>query len=131
MLIQMSVQKFKKILPKICGKDTSFDPKGWNKKNLFWGQSAVVSLLAHSIFKGQIMCVALKGTKFAKLKFHLWNVFADGHHEDFTRSQFGAEYPGELEIKEVDIPALLEVKSTVLRFQILQERFEWECKKGV
>jgi hypothetical protein len=74
MIVPMAVKKFKKILPKIYGKDTSFDPKGWTKDNPFWGHCAVVSLLAQSLFQGEIVGVSLKDTKFAKLKFHFWNI---------------------------------------------------------
>ncbi|TSC74230.1 MAG: hypothetical protein G01um101444_348 [Parcubacteria group bacterium Gr01-1014_44] len=130
MIVQMPTQKFRKILPKICGKDTSFDPKGWTKDNLFWGHSSVVSLLAQSLFQGVIYGVVLKGTKFAKLKFHFWNFFPDGTQEDFTRSQFGKEYPGELEIKEAEVSVMMADKSTLRRFNLLQERFEAECKKS-
>lgn len=126
----MTISKFKKILPKICGKDTSYDPKGWMKNNPFWGHCAVVALLAHSLFAGVIWFVNLKGTKFAKMKFHFWNVFPNGVAYDFTRSQFGKEYPGELEIMSVEAGSLLKDKSTLRRFNLLRERFEDECKKN-
>lgn len=129
MITLMTIVKFKNILPKICGKDTSFDPKGWTKDNLFWGHCAVVSLLAQSLFQGDILYVSLKGTKFAKMKFHFWNTFPDDTQKDFTRSQFGKEYPKDLEIKTAEASALLADKSTSRRFKLLQERFEAECKK--
>ncbi len=129
MIVQMTVKNFRKILPKICGKDTSFDPKGWDKENSFWGHSSVVSLLAQSLFGGKIYGVDLKGTQFAKMKFHLWNIFPNGKMKDFTRSQFGDEYPGELEIKQVGAAILMDDKGTLRRFKLLQERFEAECKK--
>lgn len=129
-IIPMTVRKFEKLLPKICGQDTSFDPKGWTKDNLFWGQCAVVSLLAYSLYKGGIIFVSLKGTKFSKLKFHFWNEFPDETQKDFTRAQFGKEYPGELEIKSAEASELLLDKSTLRRFKLLQERFAAECKKS-
>lgn len=129
----MTVRKFAKLLPKICGRDTSFDPKGWTKENPFWGHCAVVSLLAESLFGGWILGVDLKGTKFSKMKFHYWNQFPDETQQDFTRAQFGEEYPGELEIKfclNASDLLLLADKSTLRRFELLQERFEAECKKS-
>ncbi|TSC85070.1 MAG: hypothetical protein G01um101413_454 [Parcubacteria group bacterium Gr01-1014_13] len=129
MIVPMTVKKFRKISPQICGKDTSFDPKGWTKENPFWGHSSIISLLAQSLFGGKIYGVNLKGTKFAKMKVHLWNIFPDGQVIDFTRSQFGKEYPGELEIKQIGVSVLLADKNTSRRFKLLQERFEVECKK--
>ena len=130
MIQPMTITRFAKLLPKICGQDTSFDPKGWTKDNPFWGHCAVVSLLAHSLYQGGIVFVSLKGTKFAKMKFHFWNIFPDGAQQDFTRSQFGKEYPGELEIKLAKVSELLLDKSTLRRFKILQDLFEEECKKS-
>ena len=129
MIVPMTISEFKNILPKICGKDTSFDPKGWIKENPFWGHCAVVTLLAHSLFQGGILGVSLKGTKFAKLKFHFWNLFPDYTQKDFTRPQFNKKFPRGLEVELVAASLLLAGKSTLRRFKLLQERFEAECKK--
>jgi len=129
MITQMTIVRFKEILPKICGKDTSYDPDGWTRKNIFWGHSVVVSLLAQSLFHGGVFGISLKGTKFWKLKFNFWNVLPDGLHVDFTRAQFGKEYPDKLEAEKVEVYLLLANKNTQKRFELLQERFEAECKK--
>ncbi len=120
---------FKSILPQICTRDTSIDPKGWRKNNPLWGHCAVVSLLAQSLFSGQIYAVNLKGTKFAKMKHHYWNAFPDGTQEDFTREQFGRDYPGELKIRRAIISSMLDNPNTLRRFEWLRERFEDESKK--
>jgi len=130
MIVTMPVKKFKKILPKICGKDTSFDPDGWTKENILWGHGAVVSLLAQSLFQGGILAVSLKDTKFAKMKFHFWNLFPDYTQKDFTRSQFGKEFPNGLEVELVAASLLFAGKRTLRCFKLLQERFEAECKKN-
>ena len=130
MIVQMTIKELENILPKICGKDTSYDPNGWTKDNLFWGHSSVVTLLAHSLFQGKIFGVSLKDTKFAKIKFHFWNVFPDGIKKDFTRSQFRREYPRRLKAESIEASFLLEGKSTLRRFRLLQERFEAGCKKN-
>ena len=128
-IIQMTVVEFKKVLPKICGKDTSFDPDGWTRKNMFWGHSAVVSLLAQSLFHGGIFGISLRGTKFWKMKFNFCNVFPDGLSVDFTRAQFRKEYPDMSEAEKVEVYILFANKNTRERFKLLLERFEAECKK--
>lgn len=130
MIIPMTVARFKKILPKICGKDTSYNPDGWTAKNMLWGHCAAVSLLAQSLFGGEILGISLKGTKFAKMKFHFWNVLPDKLQVDFTRAQFGKEYPDKSEAEKIEASLLLANKNTRKRFELLKERFEAECKKA-
>lgn len=124
----MTVREFEKLLPKICGKDTSFDPDGWGKENLLWGHCAVVSLLAQSLFQGEILYGSLKGTKFAQLTFHFWNSLPNGKQKDFTRAQFGKDFPKFPEIKTANHLFFTD-KGTQRRLKLLQERFEAECKK--
>lgn len=129
----MTKDRFRNILPFICGRGTSFDPSGWTKDNPLWGHGAVVSLLAHSLFEGQIWGVDLRETKLVKMQFHFWNWFPDdttyGTQEDFTISQFGDDYPGDLLIKWIDASWLLSFPDTLRRFKLLQKRFEAESKK--
>lgn len=129
-VIGMTFARFEEILPKICKRDTSFDPNGWTEDNPFWGHCVVVSLLAQSLFGGGILGVNLKDTKFAKMKFHVWNQFPNGTEWDFTRSQFGDEYPGEIQIKSFEISTLLSYPDTQMRFNWLKEEFEFECNKN-
>lgn len=124
----MSMSAFARFLPKICGKDTSFDPKGWTKENVLWGHCAVVSLLAQSLFQGEIVYVSLKDTKFAFMKLHFWNSLPSGWQKDFTRAQFGQEYPADSEIKTANA-RMFKDKNTQWRFRLLQERFADECRK--
>lgn len=124
----MTIPAFAKLLPKICGQDTSFDPRGWTKDNPLWGHCAVVSLLAQSLFQGEILYVSLKGTKFAFMKCHFWNAFPSGRQKDFTRAQFGKEYPADSEVKIAN-PAMFKDKNTQRRLKLLQERFAEECKR--
>lgn len=130
MIIPMTVARFKRILPKICGKDTSYDPDGWTTKNMLWGHGAVVSLLAQSLFQGGILGISLKGTKFAKMKFHFWNILPDKLQVDFTRAQFNKEYPDKSGAEKIESSLLLANKNTLKRFELLQERFETEFKKA-
>lgn len=128
MIQPMTIAKFAKILPKICGQDTSYDPDGWTKKNLLWGHCAVVSLLAQSLFQGEILYGSLKGTKFAQLTFHFWNSLPNGKQKDFTRAQFGRDYPRFPEIKTAT-QLFFKGKDMQRCFRLLQERFEAECKR--
>lgn len=130
MVVPMTKDRFAGILPRICKRDTSFDPKGWTKDNPLWGHCTVVSILAQSLFGGRILGINLKGTKFANMWFHYWNEFPDETQEDFTRSQFGEEYPGELEVKWWHASALLEHRETSRRFRLLQIEFEIESNKN-
>ena len=130
MIVPMTIAKFKKILPKICGKDTSFDPKGWTKENPFWGHCGVIRLLADSLFQGGVINATFKGTKYSRLEFHFWNVFLDGKEKNFPNDKFGKECPGELQIGWMaDGSVFFADKSMQRRLKLLQERFEAECKK--
>ena len=134
MIATMTVKEFRRILPQICGRDTSIDPDGWTVKNPLWGHCAVVALLAQSLFQGEILYGSLKGTKFVKMTFHFWNSLPggkrpDGRQVDFTRTQFGRDYPKFPEIKTAT-ESFFKGKDLQRRFKLLQERFEAECKRG-
>lgn len=134
MIVPMTFDRFRNILPRICCRDTSFDPHGWTMDNPFWGQCFVVSALAKSLFSGIIVGASLAGTKFAKLQFHFWNVFLNNStgeitKEDFTHSQFGGEYPEDLELMQVDIASLFVNINTQRRYSLLQRRFAAEINK--
>ena len=103
MIVPMTIEEFEKMLPKFFDRDTSIDPEGWNKENPFWGQSALVSLLAQSLFHGYVWGAILKGVRFEKMNLHFWNVFPDGTEKDFTCSQFGEEYPVMLDVEWVGV----------------------------
>src|SRR3989344_954697 len=128
MIATMTVKEFRRILPQICGRDTSIDPDGWTVKNPLWGHCAVVALLAQSLFQGEILYGSLKGTKFVKMTFHFWNSLPggkrpDGRQVDFTRTQFGRDYPKFPEIKTAT-ESFFKGKDLQRRFKLLQERFE-------
>ena len=134
MIKPMTIRQFARLLPKICGKDTSFDPDGWTKENPLWGHCAIVALLAKSLFSGEIVYGSLKGTQFVQMTFHFWNSLPDGkrpdgRQKDCTRAQFGKDYPKFPEVKTA-IPKMFKNESTQRRFRLLQERFAAECKHG-
>lgn len=126
-IASMTVKKFKEILPRICGKNTSFDPKGWTKDNPFWGHCAVVSLLAQDLFGGELLRSSLSGTKFSRMRFHFWNFFTDKHW-DFTRPQFGGQYPTDLVVVQVKRSLILSLRETAHRYELLKRNWEQEIE---
>lgn len=82
------IERFIELLPSICDKETSSDPKNWTSKNPLWGHCAVVSLVAQNLFGGKLARASLEDTEFAIMGSHYWNILPDGTGEDFSVSQF-------------------------------------------
>lgn len=90
MVPTLSVEQFKKILPKICDKETSSDPNNkWKQENPLWGHCAVVTLIANNLFGGEMLRAEMVGQNDS----HYWNKLPYGNEKDFTRDQFGGSYP--------------------------------------
>ena len=51
----MSIEEFKKLVPKICCKETSADPEHWTCDNPTWGNCAEVALLVQELFGGVLI----------------------------------------------------------------------------
>ncbi len=79
--------RLKQVLPGICSRDTTYDNNSWSPENPLWGHCAVVSVLAQSLFGGEILF-----GKAGDLK-HYWNRMPDGTAEDFTLDQFRGKNP--------------------------------------
>jgi hypothetical protein len=107
-----------KILPAICTRETSVDPKGWSPDNPLWGQCGVVSLLANRLFGDKILGASLEGTKYAKSRFHYANGRPD-HPTDLTANQFQNDYPEGLIFKERTRGDLLSGTNTAFRYTLL------------
>lgn len=121
---QISPEQFKRILPKICDRETSADPKNWTPENPLWGHCAVVSLLAQDLFDGQLLRASLEGTEFAESRSHYWNLLPSGKQRDFTRAQFGRRYPKGLSYTTRTWEEVLSYPPTVRRYDLLVERFQ-------
>lgn len=93
MAISVSMEQLKELLPKICDKKTSSNPKGWTPENPLWGHCAVVSLIVQNLFGGKLARASLEDTKFATMGSHYWNILPDGVGKDFTDSQFRGKKP--------------------------------------
>lgn len=91
---KFSPEQFESILPFVCERSTSSDPDNWTLANPLWGQYAVVSLVAQDLFGGELLRVSLEGVAgFEHLRSHYFNRLPDGSIRDFTRGQFGDQYP--------------------------------------
>lgn len=95
----LGLDEFETILPKICSRETSTDPKGWSKDNPLQDHCAVVSLVANKLYGGIILRASLEGTPYAKSRSHYKNRFSFGD-KDFTVDQFKQGYPEGLYYEE-------------------------------
>jgi len=89
------------VLPGICGRETSANPEGWSSDNPLWGHCAVVSVLAQDVLGGKLLRASLeKDSRFGFMGSHYENRLGDGSELDFTRGQFGENYPENLKFEE-------------------------------
>ena len=117
----MSLESFEKALPSICDRQTSADPDGWTEGNPLWGHCAVASLLAQDMFGGELLRASLVSTPFAQMRSHYWNRLPDSREKDFSRAQFGDQYPtltGEVRTRDY----VLSNSETAMRYALLVGR---------
>lgn len=119
----MKIEEFKKLLPKICDRETTLDPDGWTPENPLWGHCAVVSVLAQQLFGGELLRASLEDTEFADMRSHYWNRLFDGAVEDFTAPQFGDNYPKGLKAETRTAEYVLSNPETNKRYLILVSRY--------
>ena len=120
----MNIEEFKKILPKICDRETSLDPDGWTPENPLWGHCAVVSVLAQQKFGGELLRASLEDTEFARMRSHYWSRLFDDTIEDFTAPQFGDNYPRGLKAETRTVEYVLSNPETNKRYELLLKRFK-------
>jgi len=118
----MNIGKFNKIIPKICNKNTSSNPKDWSENNPTQGHCAVVSLLAQEIFGGDIVRVSLLGTPYKKMRSHYFNII-NGKEHDFTSSQFKENPYFNLIRQNKTRDKILSLADTKRRYTLLKTRF--------
>lgn len=115
--------RFKEILPEICDRETSQDPKRWTPENPLYGHCAVVSLVAQNLFGGALARISLINVPdFSHMRSHYFNLLADGSLEDFTREQFGSRYPQGL-VQTRERSDVFSNEETKKRYKILAWRF--------
>lgn len=114
---------FAELLPRLCDRETSADPDGWNAENPLWGHCAVASLAAQDRFGGALLRASLEEfPKFAHMRSHYWNRFAGGAERDFTKPQFGDDAPDDLEAGERSRAYVLSHAITLERYKLLSWR---------
>ncbi len=125
----MTTDEFRKLLPRICGRDTSSDPNGWTTGNILWGHSAVVALVAQDLFSGELLWTSFEGTKFVSLRSHYWNQLPDDNRIDFTQSQFAGRYPKKMMPLLLARVSVLIHSQTAKRYATLMERLAKELQR--
>jgi hypothetical protein len=125
----MTLEEFQRILPTICDRKTAMDSAGWTPENPLWSHCAAVALLAHDLFGGDVLRASLEGVpKFAQMRSHYVNRLPDGTVIDFTRAQFGNDYPEGLDYQPCPMTRLCTTGSTVQRYMTLRRRLH--CRHG-
>lgn len=122
-MTKLTPDEFRKILPDICDHETAQNPAGWTPENPLLGHCAVVSLVAQDLFGGELLRASLVGIPgFEHILSHYWNKLADGSIEDFTKSQFGANYPTGLKAEVRTRFYVLSFPETAKRYNLLVSR---------
>jgi len=120
---ELTPDKFKELLPIICDCETSQDSAGWTPKNPLWGHCAVVSLVAQNLFGGELLRASLTEVPgFEHVRSHYWNKLPDGSVDDFTKSQFGDNYPNGLKGEVRNRSYVLSYPETAKRYKLLALR---------
>jgi len=123
---EITPEKFKETLLKICTKETSSSPDTWSTENPLLGHCAVVTLLAQDLFGGEILRGSLDNTPFAYMRSHYWNKLPDGTEIDFTKDQFQSNSPQNLKSEPRTREYLLSNAETLKRYTLLKALFDAE-----
>ncbi len=116
-------EQLKQILPTICDKETSYDDKNWSSNNPLYSHCTIASLVAQNLFGGRLLSASLKEyPEYKHMKLHCVNELPDGSIEDFTKDQFGDNYPKGLKFKPKKREDLLKFLSASSRYKLLALR---------
>lgn len=128
---ELTPDRFKEILATICDEGTSQDSNGWTPGNPLWGHCAVVSLVAQNLFGVELLRASLTEVpRFEHMRSHYWNKLADGNIEDFTKPQFGENYPNGLKAEVRARSYVLSYPETVKRYKLLAIRLAKVVSEG-
>jgi len=121
--IQISIEEFEEILPKICDAEISYTPKMWTPDNPLCGTCVPVALVANRLFSGKLLRADLKPfPKFKYMRWHWFNLLPDGQVRDFTRAQFGDDYPEGMEYIRKSPSYITRHANIIRRTEILYQR---------
>ena len=128
---ELTPNKFKELLLIICDQETSQDSAGWTAGNPLWGHCAVVSLVAQNLFGGELLRASLTEVPgFEHMRSHYWNKLPDGSVDDFTKPQFGENYPNGLKAEVRDSSYVLSYPETAKRYKLLTFRLAKTISEG-
>lgn len=113
-------REFRRILRQVCDAKTSYYPKRWKPENPLYGHCTVASLLAQDVYGGELLRVSLLSGDW-----HWWNLLPNGREVDFTREQYGKDFPvfPWPEVRERK-PLLARSASVAQRYRLLKKRFQ-------
>lgn len=123
--MRIDLPKLTKLLPLICSRDTSFDPRRWTEENPLWGHCAVVALLVQDFLGGEILRVSLKDVpEYASVGSHFLNRLPDGSKIDLTYTQFQKTIPTNLKEETREREQILSRKDTSTRYLKIRRRLD-------
>lgn len=121
--IQLSVREFEKVLPKICDAEISYIPERWTPENPLYGTCVPVTVVANKVFGGNLLCAELKPyPEFKHMGWHWANELPGGRLKDFTRAQFGRNYPEGMQFTPRTAYSVLRRENVRVRTDILFRR---------
>lgn len=121
--IQITFKEFEKILPEICDASISRYPGLWKPDNPLSGTCVPVSMVAQTIYGGKLVRANLKPyPEFRKMYWHWANILPNNKFKDFTKSQFGSNYPKDLIFIEKNGFDILHHPDVFRRYDILYRR---------
>jgi len=127
--ISITPLEFEKILPEICDAEISYVPERWTPDNSLCGTCVPVALVANRVFGGKLLRADLKPfPKFKYMRWHWANFLPGGIIRDFSRIQFGDDYPEGMEFVEKPAETITRHSNVVTRTNILYERLLSEVK---
>ncbi|HJY98490.1 MAG TPA: hypothetical protein VJ227_02125 [Patescibacteria group bacterium] len=121
--VRISIREFERVLPEICDAKISYVPGNWTPDNPLHGTCVPVALVAQRFFGGRLLRAELK--PFPKYKYMGWhwvNLLPNGKVKDFTKQQFGSDYPQGMEFVEKPPYSILRHPDVKYRTNLLYRR---------
>jgi hypothetical protein len=121
--VRITPREFERVLPRICDANISYVPETWTPDNPLHGTCVPVALVAQKLFGGKLLRAELKAfPKYRYMGWHWINLMPDGQMRDFSKAQFGDDYPENMDFKEKPAYKIRRVASVVYRTNLLYKR---------